>query len=201
MSKKTQKKKAVKQQEVKETVVEEKSKFEKIVSYIIYAVGAALIILVIALSINCHGDAGRLAKKYKSLTNENVYELVKFDELQEMISNGEKFDLLLINTKFDEANYFIYCTDLVAKNNNIETVYVFDTYKLKDEETKFFKDIKYNILKAPHIVSYDVTIEDYSVPVDCTVFYDVEEYDNNVYYLIENYFEKMYSEVEEENYN
>lgn len=203
MSKKTQKKAEKKEKIVNEAPVEEKSKVEKIISYVIYGICASLILLVILLSINCHGDAGKLAKKYDSLTNDNIFEILDFKELQEKIANGETFDLLLINTKFENAEYYIYCVDIVAKNvlkeevEGFEKVYVFDTYKLKDEETKFFKDVKYNILKEPNIISYATTIEDYSVVVDSTIFYDVEEHFNNQFYLINDYFKKLYLEIEE----
>lgn len=206
MSKKTQKKKIDERNSNVSSNTEEtttgKSKVEKIVSYIIYAVGAVLIILVIALSINCHGDAGRIAKKYKSLDVDNVFEYIKFDELNEKINNGESFHVLLINTTLDDADYYIFCVNQIAKkmqeaNEEFdETIYVFDTYKLKDEEIRFFKDIKYNILKSPNLVYYEQGIEDHSVVVDTTIFYDVSDYYGNQYYLIFEYFSNFNNEVE-----
>ena len=143
MSKKTQKK--INKKETSEVVVkEEKSKVEKIVTYVIYGVVVVLITLVIALSINCNGDAGRIAKKYSSLDVDNVFEYIKFDELNEKIENGETFYVLLISTQLDDADYYIFCVNQIVKmmqSENIEgidKIYLFDTYDLEDEDSKAF---------------------------------------------------------------
>lgn len=203
MSKKTQKK--INKKETSDVVVkEEKSKVEKIVTYVIYGVVVVLITLVIALSINCNGDAGRIAKKYSSLDIDNVFEYIKFDELNEKIENGETFYVLLISTQLDDADYYIFCVNQIVKmmqSENIEgidKIYLFDTYDLEDEEIKFFKNVKYNILKSPNLLYYDNTnsLDTKSVVESSTVFYDVEEYYNNQYYLIIDYFKDIYTEEE-----
>lgn len=203
MSKKTQKK--INKKETSYVVVkEEKSKVEKIVTYVIYGVVVVLITLVIALSINCNGDAGRIAKKYSSLDIDNVFEYIKFDELNEKIENGETFYVLLISTQLDDADYYIFCVNQIVKmmqSENIEgidKIYLFDTYDLEDEEIKFFKNVKYNILKSPNLLYYDNTnsLDTKSVVESSTVFYDVEEYYNNQYYLIIDYFKDIYTEEE-----
>lgn len=203
MSKKTQKK--INKKETSDVVVkEEKSKVEKIVTYVIYGVVVVLITLVIALSINCNGDAGRIAKKYSSLDIDNVFEYIKFDELNEKIENGETFYVLLISTQLDDADYYIFCVNQIVKmmqSENIEgidKIYLFDTYDLEDEEIKFFKNVKYNILKSPNLLYYNNTnsLDTKSVVESSTVFYDVEEYYNNQYYLIIDYFKDIYTEEE-----
>lgn len=204
MSKKTQKRKLEAKQEKlanqdEQNNTNDKSKLEKIVSWVIYAVSAVLIILVIALGVNCHGDAGKIAKKYPSLDVENVFEYLEFDELKTKIDNGDDFHVLLINTTLEDANYYIFCVNQIVlkmqetEEYDLDVVYVFDTYKIKDEETKFFKDIKYNILKTPNLVHYQKTIENYSVLVNSTIFYRIKDYHNNQYYLLMDYFKNQES--------
>lgn len=203
MSKKTQKKHVVKEEVVE--VKEQQTKGEKIFTYIIYGIATFSLILILIFSINFNGDRGKLARKYDSLPLDNVFEIVTFKELNKMIENGETFDLLLINTLLDESSYYIYCTDLIAKNiqnsedgyKELNKIYVFQTAKIKDEQVKFFKKVKYNILKSPNIISYAPTIDTYSVPVDSTVFYDKEDYNDNSYYLLLEYFKNVYSDIEE----
>ena len=124
--------------------------------------------------------------------------------MNEKIENGETFYVLLISTQLDDADYYIFCVNQIVKmmqSENIEgidKIYLFDTYDLEDEEIKFFKNVKYNILKSPNLLYYDNTnsLDTKSVVESSTVFYDVEEYYNNQYYLIIDYFKDIYTEEE-----
>ena len=51
-------------------------------------------------------------------------------------------------------------------------------------------------LKSPNLVYYEQGIEDHSVVVDTTIFYDVSDYYGNQYYLIFEYFSNFNNEVE-----
>ena len=94
---------------------EEMSKFEKIFVYSVVSLAVILLIIVIIANIGTGGDKNVLARKYPSLSSDNVFEIIDMKELKTKINNKEKFQVLFINKGQHDADYYIYCVDDIAK--------------------------------------------------------------------------------------
>ena len=181
---------------------EQLSKGEKIFYRITITVGVLAILLIIILVLTGGGDKESIAKKYNSLTNDNVFKTIKYNELEEKINNKEEFQLLVISNTQQDSNYFIYCVDYMMKSVNEEKgtkgeIYIINPVYLKDDQKTLFKDIDTNILKGPSIIKFeytDQTIVDHSVDGNSSTRYLLENYENNYFNLLARYFNDCYNE-------
>jgi len=194
--------------ETKEVVEKEPlSKGEKIFHTILFSVGGLLILLIIIFSIGTGGDKNMIARKYNSITNENVFAMLDYEELVAKIDNKETFQVLVINNKQHEANYYIYCVNEIVtqineeniKNSTSEeqTIYVLDPAYLEKEEQKIFKEIDKSILEEPSLVLFghnEDTIGDKSVEFNSTDRYFIEDFSGNSWNLLVKYFKDCENE-------
>lgn len=198
---------------------EEMSKGEKLFFRILFGVGALLIVLIIIFSIGTGGDKNILARKYNSITNENVFDMIDYDDLMEKINNKETFQVLVINSKQTDANYYIYCVNEIImqtnaqnklesdSNNDLENdsenkdyseivIYVLDPANLDKDEEKLFKEIDKSILTEPSLVQFgydEDTIGDKSVEFNSTDRYFIDDFSGNCWNLLVKYFDDCYN--------
>ena len=177
------------------SIQEEATKTEKIVMYVLIGVALLAVLLIFIIAISSGSEKKKIAKRFDSLSSDNVFTLISYDKLQEKVNNGEEFEVLLINDKQEEANYFIYCVDLIVKQyqndenyEKIDTIYLLLTDKLKEDERKYFTNIDKKILDAPIMVHYKTILKTQSVDFDKSNNYRIEEYGNNVCALLQKYF-------------
>ena len=200
-------------EEQKETkrgsIQEPATKTEKIISYILIGAALIAILLIIIIAISTGGEKQKIARKFDSLTKDNVYTYISYEKLQEKVNNGEEFEVLLISDKQENANYFIYCVDLIVKQyqnddnyNSEDTIFLLNIDKLDESEQKYFKNIDKRILDEPVIVHYKTMLKKQSVDYDKSNNYRIDEYGNNVFALLQKYFEnnftKKVNDIEEE---
>ena len=102
---------------------EEMTKGEKLFFRILFGIGALLIVLIIIFSIGTGGDKHMIARKYNSITNENVFDMIDYDDLIEKIENKETFQVLVINNKQKGANDYIYYVNEIIRQTNEENNY------------------------------------------------------------------------------
>lgn len=194
-----QKRENIEQKKSKENTYEKEplTKGEKIFHKILLIVGIVSVLLIIIFSIGTGGDKNILARKYNSITNENVFDMIKYDELNEMIESKETFQVLIINSKQHDANYYIYCVNEVVKQGIEESgreqvIYVLDPAYLDKDEQKLFKDIDKSLLENPSLVLFgyeeDYTIGEKSVDINSTDRYFIEDFGDNVWNLLVKYF-------------
>lgn len=180
---------------------EEMSKFEKIFVYSVVSLAVILLIIVIIANIGTGGDKNVLARKYPSLSSDNVFEIIDMKELKTKINNKEKFQVLFINKGQHDADYYIYCVDDIAKtlkgeNEEVTTIYVLDSSYLKDEDKSYLRidlDLEKVIYEEPNLImfNYDNNVSDkinHSVDRNSTDRYDVEKYNGNYWSLLVKYF-------------
>ncbi len=194
--------------ETKEVIEKEPlSKGEKIFHTILFSVGGLLILLIIIFSIGTGGDKNMIARKYNSITNENVFEMLDYEELVAKIDNKETFQVLVINNTQHEANYYIYCVNEIVTQMNEENIkngsseeqaiYVLDPVYLEKEEQKIFKEIDKSILEEPSLVLFghnEDTIGDKSVELNSTDRYFIEDFSGNSWNLLVKYFKDCENE-------
>lgn len=179
------------------------SRSEKIFTYILCGAAAIAIILIVIFSVLNGGEKTKIANKFDSLTKENVYEYITYSELQKKVENGDDFEVVLVDKNLENAKYFVYCVDLIVKDYQEtgeydvpETIYLLLTSKLSEEEQKYFTDINRKILKQPNVIHFSTTIKDYSVDIDSTSIYKLDEYGNNYFALLQKYFENNFEKLE-----
>lgn len=177
------------------SIQEEATKTEKIVMYVLIGVALLAVLLIFIIAISSGSEKKKIAKRFDSLSSDNVFTLISYDKLQEKVNNGEEFEVLLISDKQQEANYFIYCVDLIVKQyqndenyDQIDTIYLLLTDKLKEDERKYFTNIDKKLLDAPIMVHYKTILKTQSVDFDKSNNYRIEEYGNNVCALLQKYF-------------
>lgn len=184
-----------------------KSKFEKIFISVIFAVAAILIIVVVICNINTGGDKNILARKYKSLKSDNVFEIVTFDEFKTKINNKENFHLVLINSSQKDANYYIYCVDDIVREINKSSeenmaIYVLDSSNLEKKEKSYMRvelELEKEIFDSPNVImfTYDEDIQvntEHSVDGNSTDRYKLEKYEDNYWNLLVQFFKDCESE-------
>ena len=193
------------QVEKKET--ESYSPLEKRIMNIIIVIAVVAIVAIILIYIPWKGEKQRIARKYKVISTENVYEYIEFDELRSKIQNGDEFHVLLVNKSQDNYDDYIFYIDYIVKAFNqdndsdikIDTIYLFDTSNLSKEkyedQVKYLKkNIDKNILDNPNIVYYHKTINDYSADVNTTGRYKITNYSGNIWKMILTYFYDCYEQ-------
>lgn len=174
---------------------EEVSKAEKIFVRCVIIIGAALILLIIILNINTGGDKNMLARKYKSITSDNIFEIIKYDQCINMIeTRDEDFQVLFIQKEYEKSDYYIWCVDRICKeteNDNIQTVYILDTSYLSSSESLYFKNLLGESIKQPTLIHFgrtEDTIVEKCVDLNSTVRYNLDNYENNYWNLLVKYF-------------
>ena len=183
------------------------SKVEKMIYSIIMIVAMVAIVVIVLIYIPWGGEKECIARKYKVISKDNVYQYIEFDELRSKIQNGDEFHVLLVNKS--QANYddYVFYVDYIVKAFNedsdseikIDTIYLFDTTNLSKEkyadQVKYLKkNIDKNILDNPNVVYYHKTINDYSADVNTTGRYDLSNYSGNIWKMIITYFYDCYAE-------
>ena len=130
------------------SIQEEATKTEKIIMYVLIGAAFLAVLLIFIIALASGSEKKKIAKRFDSLSSDNVFTIISYDKLQEKVNNGEEFEVLLINEKQEGANYFIYCVDLIVKQyqnddnyEEIDTIYLLLTDKLKDDERKYFTNI------------------------------------------------------------
>ena len=205
-----EKQKKIKRQEEKkkeEKVVQEtneQSKFEKILYRTIVILGLVAIVAIILGTIITGSDKKKIANKYDSLTEDNVFETIKYKDLVEKIKNKETFQLLLISDLYSDADYFIYCVDDILKQINKkneldETIYIIDPLQLDNDEVKLFKDVDKDMIKSANLIYYsysESTVVDESVDENSTIRYNLSDFDGNYYNLLVKYLKDCYEREE-----
>lgn len=200
-NKKLKKEKLVKNNKT-ETVVEkeELTKGEKIFHLVTVLVGTLAILIIIASVIFGGGDKSVIANRFEGLTKDHVFVSIDYEELKEKIDNKETFQVLLINNKQKDANYYIYCVDYMMKSVNEELgtneeIYILNPESLSKDEDDLFIDIDKDILKSPNIINFyhgeDVR-PDYSIDGNSSTRYNIDEYNNNYFSLLAKYFNDCY---------
>lgn len=177
---------------------EQLSRGEKIFTNVTLMVGLLAIIIIVLVSIPYGGEKERIARKFDTLSNDNVYTYIEYDEIRDKIAACETFQVLLINTSQDDADEIIYYIDEIVKDYEenkeivLQPIYIFDTSKIsknKDQETYFKKNVGSNIFDAPNIIYYEKTIRDYSVDTYSSCRYELSDFSNNYWRLLLRYFD------------
>ena len=179
---------------------EEATKTEKIISYVLIGAAFLAILIIIIFALLSGSEKKKIANRFDSLTKDNVFTVLTYDKLQDKVQNGEEFEVLLISTKQENANYFIYCVDLIVKQyqndekyDSVDTIYLLYVDKLDENERKYFTSIDKRILDSPVIVHYKTMLKQTSVDYDKSNNYRIEEYGGNAFALLQKYFENNFS--------
>lgn len=175
------------------------SKVEKIITYVLIGAALLAVILIIIFAFASGGEKQKIARRFNSLTKDNVFEYVSYEKLQEKVNNGEDFEVVLISDKQDNANYFIYCVDIIVKQYQSsddyyadEVIYLLNIDKLSEEEQKYFTKIDKRLLDSPVVVHYKKILLSKSVDFDKSNNYKIEEYGNNAFALLQKYFQNNF---------
>ena len=184
-------------------VHEEATKTEKIVAYALGGAAALAILLIIIFALLSGGEKQKIAKRYDSLTKDNVFSMVTYEKFQEKVQNGEDFEVVLVSDKDPNTNYFVYCVDLIVKqyksNDNYDIsdeILILNIDKLDESERKFFTNIDKRLLNQPVIVHFKKMLKSQSVDYDKSNNYLIDEYGNNVFPLLQKYFENNFTLIE-----
>ena len=94
-----------KKSEKNDSPKEEMTKGEKLFFRILLGIGALLIVLIIIFSIGTGGDKNMIARKYNSITNENVFDMIDYDDLIE--KNLER-TIKILNSIADKIIFLLF---------------------------------------------------------------------------------------------
>lgn len=181
------------------SIQENATKTEKIIGYVLVGVAVLAILLIIIITLLTGSEKNKIAKRFDSLTKENVFTYVTYEKLQEKVQNGEEFEVVLVDDRNSNTNYFVYCVDLIVKQyqndenyDSDEVIYLLITNNLKDDERKYFTNIDKRLLDEPIIIHYKTILKAQSVDLDKSNNYRIDEYGNNIYALLQKYFENNF---------
>ena len=115
---------------------QEFSKKEKKVFGIIGIVCAALMILVIIITVINGSDSHTIASDYE-LSNDNVYEYITLEEMETKKKADEKFHVVIVRSNNNKTKTFMQIVNSHAKKFGIETIYLMEAgYLAKTDGTK-----------------------------------------------------------------
>ena len=183
-------------------VQEGATKTEKIVTYVLIGAALLAVLLIFIFALLSGGEKQKIARRYDSLTKDNVYTLVTYDKFQEKVQNGDDFEVVLVSEKQAGTNYFVYCVDMIVKQYKSSEeydvsgeIFLLNVDKLSDDERKFFTNIDKRLLNDPIIVHFKPILKAQSVDFDKSNNYHLDEYGNNVFALLQKYFENNFEKL------
>ena len=183
-------------------VQEEATKTEKIVTYVLIGAALLAVLLIFIFALLSGGEKQKIARRYDSLTKDNVYTLVTYEKFQEKVQNGDDFEVVLVSEKQAGTNYFVYCVDMIVKQYKSSEeydvsgeIFLLNIDKLSDDERKFFTNIDKRLLNDPIIVHFKPILKAQSVDFDKSNNYHLDEYGNNVFALLQKYFENNFEKL------
>ena len=184
------------------SVQEEATKTEKIVTYVLIGAALLAVLLIFIFALLSGGEKQKIARRYDSLTKDNVYTLVTYEKFQEKVQNGDDFEVVLVSEKQAGTNYFVYCVDMIVKQYKSSEeydvsgeIFLLNIDKLSDDERKFFTNIDKHLLNDPIIVHFKPILKAQSVDFDKSNNYHLDEYGNNVFALLQKYFENNFEKL------
>ena len=165
------------------SIQENATKTEKIIAYILVGVAVLAILLIIIISLLTGSEKNKI---------DNVYTYITYDNLQEKVQNGEEFEVVLVDDRNSNANYFVYCVDLIVKQyqndenyDSDEVIYLLITNNLKENERKYFTNIDKRLLDEPIIIHYKTILKAQSVDFDNSNNYRIDAYGTNFFALLQ----------------
>ena len=81
------------------SIQENATKTEKIIGYVLVGVAVLAILLIIIISLLTGSEKNKIAKRFDSLTKDNVFTYVTYEKLQEKVQNGEEFEVVLVDDR------------------------------------------------------------------------------------------------------
>ena len=137
---------------------EVRSKAESIFYYIVLGLGLLAIAIVLIVLIPKGGNKSELQKQYEYLPEENVYELVDFASVKNMISEEQDFYLFICNNELEEAEYYAYYVNELSQKCDIEKVFFINSSKLSKTDMGYFKQdlqLGKDIFDLPNILYFE----------------------------------------------
>jgi hypothetical protein len=168
---------------------------EKKFTYILFAIAAAAILIVVLVSIPWGGDKGRINREYESLTsNDHVFVSINFDDVMKKINNNETFQVYVGSSTLPQGEQFVFETNKISKQYGIDTVYYLNYAELTDDQITKIKNNSSSETTFPTLI-YWVT-DDYkntSTTVNISGLKNLEaDYHSNWSELLTEYFENCY---------
>lgn len=180
---------------MKENQVSEMSSTEKKFNAIVLLIGAIAILIIILVNIPWNGSGSKIMKEYDYLEKNHVFVSTDIDELKEKIENGDEFQLYIGNGDIEDANYFVYYADQLAKKYGVEEIYYLSSKKMSTSDLEFVRENSINELSmgVPNMIFFEPTESGSSKASRISGLEDFEEYyGSNYWLLLEEYFKNCY---------
>lgn len=182
---------------------EQESSADKKLSLVLLIVAIVAIAIIVLVNIPWGGSGAKVAKEYEYLTKDNVFVTIKGDKLKEKIEKGETFYLYIGSNKLDDADYFVYYADQLAKKYGVKEIYYLPINKMTTSDLEFVREnsIVELSIEVPNIIYFigEENSEEASKCYRISSTEDIETYyGSNYYLLLKDYFENCASALQGE---
>lgn len=168
---------------------------EKKLYAIVIGLGLFAILLVILFSIPWGGDKKKIMKEYESLTSkDHVFVSINYRELMDKIERGETFQVYIGSNELEEANQFVFETNKIAKQFDVNTIYYLRLNSLETAELTNIKIESDMNISFPTLIYWEGDNASRSVAHHISSLKDPSYYDYNWFVLLTEYFEQCFEE-------
>lgn len=172
---------------------DQESSSDKKLSLVLLIVAIVAILIIVLVNIPWGGSGAKVAKDYEYLKKDNVFVTIKGDKLKEKIENGETFFLYIGSNKLDDADYFVYYADQLAKKYGVSEIFYLPLNKMTTSDLEFIREnsIVELSIEVPNMI-YFVGEEDSSEVSKCYRISSAENIDKyygaNYWLLLQDFF-------------
>ena len=146
-------------------------------------------------SIPWGGDKKKIMKEYESLTSkDHVFVSINYRELMDKIERGETFQVYIGSNELEEANQFVFETNKIAKQFDVNTIYYLRLNSLETAELTNIKIESDMNISFPTLIYWEGDGASKSVAHHISSLKDPSYYNNNWFILLTEYFEQCYEE-------
>ena len=108
---------------------------EKKLAYILFALAAVAIMIVILVNIPWGGDKAKIMREYDSLTSkDHVFVTITYDQMMKKIENNETFQVYIGSKELNNVEQFVFEANKLAKEFNFDTIYYLRYSSLTQEQ-------------------------------------------------------------------
>lgn len=172
---------------------EQESSSDKKLSLVLLIVAIVAILIIVLVNIPWGGSGAKVAKDYEYLKNDNVFVTIKSDKLKEKIEKGETFFLYIGSNKLNDADYFVYYADQLAKQYGVSEIFYLPLNKMTTSDLEFVREnsIVELSVEVPNLI-YFVGEGNLNEASKCYRISSVEDidkyYGSNYWLLLQDFF-------------
>ncbi len=180
-----------------ETSVENKNQLDKLdkrIYSIVSILGVIAILVIIIITIFTNSDSNKIRKEFNLSDKHHVFETISMSQFKSFVENNQTFQVFIGNGDLEDAEFFAYSVNEIAKEHNINKIYYLSSKRLTNEDVLYIREKTISTLSfsIPTMIYFE-NVDGVSKSKQISSTENVNDY-GNYHILLEDYFNKCYSE-------